>query len=182
MVRRIRGKSFDPRPREGGDRPGSGRTGRKNWFRSTPPVKEATIAEQIPVEIGEVSIHAPVKEATLLGRVTETESLFRSTPPCEEATSSSSACEVCRSTICFDPRPRVRRRHRHEAEYECSRLFDRFDPRPRVRRRLQGLLGYVVRWRQPLRFRSTPPCEGRLQSHRVFHIAAARDVSIHAPV
>ena len=74
--------SFDPRPREGGDRRPAPLRHQHGPFRSTPPRRGRPLRRLVGGTPGRVSIHAPAKGATrpLLAEC-DAADLFRSTPP-----------------------------------------------------------------------------------------------------
>ena len=72
--------SFNPRPREGGDKAEEEALAAEKVSIHA-PVKEATSVAALNCCLGLVSIHAPVKEATAELILQPPKTLFQSTPP-----------------------------------------------------------------------------------------------------
>ncbi len=163
--------SFNPRPRAGGD------TLRLNtWrlicvFQSTPPRGGRLLRSAVLDELGDVSIHAPARGATLESFDVPCPCLAVSIhAPARGATFKSR--EVWGLLTSFNPRPRAGG-DTHTASKEGRQPC--FNPRPRA----GGDQGFQIHARPDKRFQSTPPRGGRRQpGHRHRH---HRCVSIHAP-
>ena len=152
-----RRRCFDPRPREGGDRPRHWMAQRGQQFRPTPPRRgrrqtdrrRALLPARFDPRPREGGDHRPARPAWPRSRFDPR--------PREGGDSSTSRARPFRRA-CFDPRPR---------EGGDPRLFPRspgphgFDPRPR-----EGgdALGSGFPWRSAP-FRPTPPRRGR-RPHR----------------
>ena len=189
----LQANGFNPRPRAGGDATAGSRIGFAGRFQSTPPCGGRLVISSLLHQTTSVSIHAPVRGATLCSR--RASPRFRRFNPRPRAGGDRNRQEHTLKCSSFNPRPRAGGDGRF---LSCFHPGSCFNPRPRAGGD-PGPCDFII---SLPRFQSTPPCGGRpsaqlTSSHlsafqstppcggrRVFSLSMSckLTVSIHAPV